>query len=185
MTPATYNRQPVTAIVNQLVTNLAALKITIGNAAPTPAFARVALFDSENLVAAFQQLLISEQRICLVVVLDEQFKTENRGQVLISTRELPVTLLISDRQLGDRVAALYGNAATPGAYGLMELALPVVTGMLLAPPNGVTSEPIRNSVLIVKNEKDKQNLPGRSAVALELHCRGGNLQAPLGPQPVL
>ena len=52
-------------------------------------------------------------------------------------------------------------------------------------PNGVTCEPVNNSVLIVKNEKDKQNLPGRAAVALELHCRGGNLQAPLGPQPVL
>jgi hypothetical protein len=67
----------------------------------------------------------------------------------------------------------------------MEAVLPVVTGMLLAPPNGVTCEPINNSVIIVKNEKEKQNLPGRAAVALELHCKGGHLQAPLGPIPVL
>ena len=143
------------------------------------------VFDNESLGEAFQRLLISEQRVCLVVALDEQFRTENRGQVLISTRMLPVALLISDRMIGDRVAALYGNATTPGAYGLVEAALPVVTGMLLAPPNGVTSEPAGTTVLIVKNEKEKQNLPGRAAVALELHCHGGNLQAQLGPQPVL
>ncbi len=185
MNAATYNRRPTTDIVSQLVTNLTNLQVTIGNAAPAAAFSRVAIFDSENLVAAFQQLLISEQRICLVVVMDEQFHTVNRGQQLIVTRTLPVTLLISNRQLGDRVAALYGNATSPGAYGLMELVLPAVTGMLLAPPNGVTCEPVNNSVLIVKNEKDKQNLPGRAAVALELHCCGGNLQAALGPIPVL
>ena len=185
MTPATNNRQPTTAILNALVALLENLQVTIGAAAPVPAFERVELFDSESLLEAFQLLTISEKRICLVVVLNEQFKTVNRGQTMISTRELPVALLIGDRQMGNRVAALYGNSTTPGAYGLMELVLPVVTGMLLAPPNGVTCEPVSCTVLIVKSQKEKQNLPGRAAVALELHCSGGNLQAPLGPIPVL
>ena len=185
MTPAIYNRQPTTAIVAALKTILSALQVTIGNNAPVAAFSRVELFDNASLLEAFQLLSLSEQRVCLVVTLDETFHTENRGQILISTRTLPVTLLISDQILGNRTTALYGDATPPGAFGLMEIVLPAVTGMLLAPPNGVTSEPVNASVLIVKNQKEKQNLPGRAAVALELHCRGGNLQAALGPQPVL
>ena len=184
MNAATNNRQPTTAILNQLVTQMQNLQVTIGAAAPVAAFDRVELFDSESLLDAFQLLTISEKRICLVVVLEEHFTTVNRGQTLISTRQLPVALLIGDRQMGSRVEALYGNANTPGAYGLVELALPAVTGMLIAPPNGVTCEPVSCSVLIVKNQKEKQNLPGRAAVALELHCTGGNLQANLGPTPV-
>ena len=185
MTPATANRQPTTAIVAALKTILTGLQVTIGTNAPVNAFARVELFDSESLTEAMQLLVISDQRLCLIVVLDESFHTENRGQKLIVTRSLPVALIISDRILGNRTTALYGNNTTPGALGLMELVLPAVTGMLLQPPNGVTAEPVNSSVLVVKNQKDKQNLPGRAAIALELHCRGGNLQAALGPVPVM
>jgi hypothetical protein len=188
MTPAISNRQPTTAITAALQAILSALQVTIGTNAPVAAFSRVELFDSESLLEAFQLLAISEQRICLVVTLDEHFQTTNRAQTLITTRELPVALLVSDRILGDRTTALYGDDTTPGAWGLLELVLPAVMGMLIAPApplSGVTSEPVNASVLIVKNQKEKQNLPGRAAVALELHCRGGNLQAALGPQPVL
>jgi hypothetical protein len=182
VTPATYNRQPTTAILAELKARMTALKLADGT---TPAFARVELFDSESLLEAFELLTLSEQRICVIVPLDETFNTENRGQILISTRILPVALLISDRVIGDRTKALFGSAANLGAYALAELALPVVTGRLLDNPNGVTVEPVNTSVLIIKNQKEKQNLPGRAAVALELQCRGGNLQAPLGPQPIL
>ena len=186
MNAAISNRVPTTTILSQIKTALAALQINIGGN-PATAFARVEQFDNENLGEAFQRLFISEQRICLVVVLDEQFKKENNSQKMIITRTLPVTLLISDRQLGSRLDALYGNATTPGAFALMEAVLPIVTGMLIppaAPLSGVTCEPVNNTVIVIK-DNEKQNLPGRAAVALELHCLGGNLQANLGPQPVL
>ena len=159
--------------------------VTAGVFLQGPAFQRIEQFDSESLVDAFQLLTLSEKRLCLIVALDEQFARDPRNNVMLITRTLPVTLLISDRVLGDRTTALYGDNTTPGAQGLMELVLPAVTGLILPPPWGVTCEPVNSSVLIVKNQKEKQNLPGRAAVALELHCSGGNLQAAIGPVPVL
>lgn len=182
MTPATNNRQPTTAILAELKARLTALKLADN---VTPAFSRVELFDCESLLEAFTLLTIADKRICVIVPTDETFERRPGDQIMVITRLLPVTLLISDRKLGNRTAALFGDGTDLGAYGLLELALPVVTGRLLENPNGVTSAPAHASVLIVKNEKEKQNLPGRAAVALELHCRGGSLQAQLGPGPIL
>jgi len=102
---------------------------------------------------------------------------------LIVRRRLPVVLLISDRVMGDRKAALWGNNLTPGAMGLAELVLPAVTGQLIANPAGVVSEPQNTSVMTLK-DTDKKELPNRIVVAMELQCRGGRLEATLDPAPV-
>lgn len=152
------------------------------------AFDRVELFDSEDLTAAFQFLLITEQRVCVIVPLEAKFEQvfPERGAAsrkLTSKREVPVVVLCSDRVLGDRRAALYGSDTEHGAYALAELALPVCVGLLLPNPNGVVGEAVNYSVLTVKDSE--QGLPSRVAVAVEVNCRGGWLEADLGRSPIL
>ncbi len=186
MSATATNRTASAVLVQTLLTIVKALKLADNQ---TPAFGAVALFDQESLVEAFKWLAITDQRVCVIVPLDEQFEEKaGHGTKLVITRMLPVALLISDRVLGDRVSALYGNAtAQPpviGAYGLYELVLPAVTGQIVAGPAKAVATPQVASLFVVK-EKQQTNLPGRSALALELHIRGGVLEANIGPGPVI
>jgi len=180
--PATSHRQGVPQIVAAIQTAVGGVKLPDGrwgSVAPnlTPAFERVELFDSEQIVEAFRYLIITEQRVCVIVPMDEQFETITEKQKLLSRRMLQVMLLISDRVHGSRKAALWGDDVTPGALNLMELVLPAITGLVLPNPDGVIAEPVSSSVLSVGDtEKD---LPSRVTVGLEFHCRGGYLQAGL------
>lgn len=182
---ATSYRRPTTEIIAEIERRMRALKVSADPGAAA-AFDRVELFDAEDLVEAFRYLLITEQRVCVIVPLTEEFETQIDGLKLVVTRSLPVAVLMSDRVLGSRKAALYGRAAGDdgtgaelGAYALLELALPELTGLLLANPNGVMGEPQSDSVLSVRDTE--KNLPNRVCVALELRCRGGRLEGKVGP----
>jgi hypothetical protein len=164
------------------------------NGTVTPlAFEKVELFDSEDLTEAFKFLTLVEQRVCLIVPLDEEFNAspgEGNGQAALKylwRRMLPVIVICSDRVLGDRKASLFGIEppdanATPGAFGLADLVLPAVSGLLLGNPNGVVCEPKMTSVLTVKDMEKK--LPGRVAVGIEFECRGGRLETTLPKGPI-
>jgi hypothetical protein len=152
----------------------------------TAAFERIERFDVESMTEAFKLLLVSERRVCLIVVLDEAFEPMAESGKLVITREQPISLLISDRVLGDRVQALWGDpdkVSFPGAFALAELALPAVTGQLLVGNNGkdgAICEPVTLSPLFLQDQ-DRKDLPGRGAVMLELRVTGGTLQARTGP----
>lgn len=182
------NRYSQAEIVDALETILRALTLADNE---TPAFQEVKRFDVESLTEAFELLLMSEQRVCIVVVLDETFEPELDGDhKLLVKRLLPIALLISDRRLGDRVKALWGEAedpTVPGAFALAEIALPAVTGRLLEnteAKDGVVVQPFDIQSIFLR-DTDKQDLPGRAAVKLELHCKGGTLEANLGVGPTL
>lgn len=182
MTPATPHLVSVGDIATALKTQVAGVKLADN---VTAAFQRVELFDSESLTDAFQQLLVSEQRICLIVPLAEHWETEVKQPKILSRRTVPFALLISDRVIGHRNDALFGTANNPGAYKLEALTLPAVIGQLLPNPNGVICTPTGSDVMIVKSEKEKANHPGRAAIALELECRGGWLETKTGIGPTL
>lgn len=169
MNPATGHFASTSAIAAALQAQLQAVQLP---AAAGAAFQRVELFDSENLVEAFQVLLVSEQRIAIVVPLAAHWETECSQRKLLSRRVQPVAILISDRVLGTRTQALYGSANNQGAFNLSALAVPYVVGQLINNPAGVVSVPTSESSLVLK-QADKANLPGRAAVALELDCKGG------------
>lgn len=182
MTPATAHLVSVGDIATALKAQVQSVKLADGT---TAAFQRVELFDSESLTDAFQQLLVSEQRICLIVPLAEHWETEIKFPKILARRTVPFALLISDRVLGKRNDALFGTANNPGAYKLEALTLPLVTGQLLANPNGVICVPTGSDVMIVKSEKEKSNHPGRAAIALELECKGGWIETKTGAGPTL
>ncbi len=177
MTPATPHFSTTAAILAALQEAVGAVQLPDAFAPPGPAFGSVQMFDSENLVEAFQYLLITEQRVCVIVPLDANWEAESKQQRLVTRRTLPVALLISDRVIGNRQTALIGDAKTPGAMGLKDLVVPAVTGQLIANPNGVISLPVHESVMAIKDTAKK--LPNRITIVLELNCRGGWLEAPL------
>lgn len=121
---ASNHRRSTGEVVNAIVALVTALKLAD---TVTPAFERVELFDSEDLVAAFEFLLITEQRVCVVVPLTEEFPTVFEGLKMTVKRKLPVAILCSDRVLGSRKEALWGapagDVAAPGGdhYGVDDL----------------------------------------------------------------
>lgn len=170
------------AVLNALAAQVTALNGLYANGAWTadssepinsPAFGSVKIFDADDLVEAFRWLYVTQQRSCLIVPGAGRWETETKGTKLIVRRQQPVSLLISDRVLGDRTAALLGNGQTPGAMGLKDLVLPAVTGQLLPNPSGVISVPTREYVMGVK----KKDLPNRIAMCVELDCIGGWMDA--------
>jgi hypothetical protein len=150
------------------------------------AFDRVEWFDSEDVTAAFQFLLLTEEKVCVIVPLDAKFESVFDSLKLTSKRHVPVAVLCSDRILSDRKAALWGSdtdATMPGAMALAELVLPQVMGLLLANPNGVVGELEDYAPMVVKDTEQAQ--PGRVVVAVNVNCRGGYLEASLGRSPVM
>jgi hypothetical protein len=152
------------------------------------AFDRIELFDVESLTDAFRLLIISEQRVCVIIMLDEQLTTQISEQKILTTRMVPIALLISDRNLGDRVKALWGDPLDPtvqGAFALEKLARAAVVGQLLDSDSArgktkVISLAASVNSIFLKDE-DKKELPGRAAVMLELNVSGGTLTARIGP----
>ena len=183
MNAATPHFVSISAIAAQLQTQLQQVMLADG---VTAAFEQVELFDSENLTEAFQLLTLNAKRLAIVVPLDERWEGPNeRTNHLRVHRSIPMVVIVCDRVLGNRRDALYGNDKTPGAYGLEALALPFITGQLLDNPAGVVSKPVNSTILIVKNKTDKQNLPGRAALAIELQCQGGWMETYLSTGPSL
>lgn len=184
MNTATPHFVSVSAIAAALQAQLQLVKLVDG---VTAAFEQVELFDSENLTEAFQLLLLNAKRLAVIVPLDSKWEDYNksRSNRLMVFRTIPMIVIVSDRVLGARQDALYGTATTPGAYGLEALALPFITGQIIDNPNGVVSRPVNSSVLIVKNNTDKKNLPGRAALAIELECQGGWMETFLAAGPSL
>ena len=181
---ATSNRRSAGEIVEALGAVLLALQWTPAGGSAESAFQSVKLFDLDALAAALSELIVSQERVCFIVPGDERFTARAESPArLVMTRTLPVALLLSDRVLGDRQAALYGTDTNPGAFSLLELALPAVTGVLLANPRGVLVKPVTAAVVTVKDEA--RTLPGRACVELDLDCTGGTLSASLGAGPIL
>lgn len=167
---------------------LAALKAQLENVKladdATAAFERIEIFDEENLEAAFQSLLLGDQRVCLIIPLTARWENNPQEKPRTARRVLPVVLLISEQVIGDRTAALFGTDDLDGAYGLAARALPAVTGQLIENPGGVVCMPANESVVIVR-QADGGNLGGRAALAVELECQGGWLRAQLSSSPTL
>lgn len=181
MTPAASHFVSTAAIAQALQAQLQGVQLPNNAGA---AFQRVELFDGLNPIEAFQVLLVSQQTIAIVVPLTERWETEFSQRKVLSRRVQEMAIIISDRVLGSRPAALYGSANNQGAYNLAALALPYVIGQLLPNPSGVIAVPGQNSIWHV-SDKDKPSIPGRAGVVMEIDCKGGWIEAPLNIGPTL
>jgi hypothetical protein len=182
-------RRSVGEILAAVKAALVAAQWTPPDSDPTAAFQDVKLFDVADLVAAFEELMASKQRVAFIIADSEQFQTATDGLKVIMTRRQPVAILISDRVIGNRVTALYGDlTANPpvlGAEGLKEIALAAITGELIAAADGMEAvhcTPIESEA--GRSEDVKKKTPGRSYVELDMICTGGTLEADLTSVPM-
>lgn len=194
MNPATDSSSPRQAIADALAIQLRALTLDVPDpnnpGQNLPAFQNLQIFDFMSLTEAFRYLIISEQRVAVVIFTGMHFEEKLTSSMLFSKCIEKVSILVSDRRLGDRIKALQGDPndnTVPGAWALAKLTCAAVTGQLITGSEGlsnVVSRPAGMVEVFLKDD-DRQELPGRSAIALDLQIDNGNLQADLGPGPTL
>lgn len=164
---ASVARQTIAEILDALEARLEALTWGGRNA-----FDAVLRHDVADLERALASTFERGQRLAIVVPADEQFEPRLQGRRLLLTRRLSVALILADQVLGDRDKALWGDSdLSPGAFALVELVLPVVTGRLLDAPEPVLCRPTRCGVL----DLAAAGLEGRAAVELDLELTGGTI----------
>ena len=141
------------------------------------AFEVVARFDSTEIERAFSELLVAHRnRVAFVVVSGESWDTEQVGSLRHARRTTRMTLLVSDRVLGNRGAAIFGGPSNPGCLALKDAAMAAVCGPLIANPAGCDVQPVSADLLFVERVEDSgSKLPGRAACLVELLAYGGML----------
>ena len=169
MNPATATFASTAAIAMALQAQLRQVQLPNAGGA---AFQRVELFEMVDIMDAFRRLLISEQQIAIIVAHDATWHRECQQRKLLIRRAQAFSILISDRVIGARTSALYGGSSNEGAFNLSFLVHPYVTGQLLNNPGGVVCCPAREGAIGFK-DPEKNNLPGRAVVNLEVDCDGG------------
>jgi hypothetical protein len=174
-------------LLQALQARLQALTWTAPGQPPQPAFARVLIHDLRDLAAVVREMLAFDDRICLIVYEGDRWSNRSEGTQLLSELTRDVTLIVSDRQLGDRPAALLGGHNNPGAYLLGDLVAEALRGPLALPPKDAAGavgsrawmQPVEGRPLLMA-EKDREELTGRGGKIISLEIRSGTASAYLG-----
>lgn len=160
----------ITAILSAVEAKLTAATWTPSGGSAEPAFATVKRFDSTDLEAALTELTLKDRRVALVVYLGDEYQPDPQsfGGDVTTRRTVKVSVVVSDRVIGDRQSAAWGTATSPGTCQLVEIARNAVAGELIADPEAVDCVPMMSELMDVQNLAKKQ--PGRKAGVLDLHC---------------
>lgn len=169
-------------ILDEIVTRLQALTWTPDGGDPEDAFGLVSRFAVTDLEEAFADLLTTEQRVALVVCTGRDWQIMEEGPKTSMRRTTQVSVVVSDRILGDEQAAWSGSATTPGAWGLADLVPGAICGRLLDAPQAVDLLPVGEQDVSIDREVET-NLPGRAAVIIEFQAIGGWLHNTTAPGP--
>ncbi len=153
-------------ILSTLVTDLESVTWTPGGGAPEAAFQAVELWRSKDLIDAFKDLLINRHdRVCIVVWTSTAFGPLRGGAIPVLERKITVTLVMSDRILGDISGSRYGTATHPGVLGLLD----AVSWQMLG-SHGTTGEKwfwIPRNAETMSISDETQNLPSREVIWLD------------------
>ncbi len=184
--PATLQLRTTSEVVAAIEAALQAAQWTPPGGSAQSAFETVRRFDSTELVRAFEEILVAQKsRVAFVVAGGERWDDDSSTvSRLRARRRFDVSVLVSDRVLGNRSESIYGNATHPGAASLKDLALVQVTGRLLGAPSPCHAIPGEADLLFVERLEDSgKTLPGRVAYLIDFTVVGGYLTAELGNGP--
>lgn len=174
------------AILNRFKELLTPLTWTPSGGEPQPAFQRVELFGSSDLVEAFKELLLSQERIALVVYMGSDYETKkSSAEQTTTSRKLSVMVIVSDRVMGSAQKARFGSDVepkNPGCLTLKDLIVEPLTGRILGNPDGVESSPINDDLIEVEDLKSKQ--PGRVGCVIEFEIKGGQIVKTTPPSTI-
>ena len=116
-------------VLSGLITALRALTCE-RDGAPVPAFEAVEAFDLTDLVEALQRLVAARDRVCLVIYDGTSFDSRRNGQALHTSSVRRFTVVVADRNFGDRMTAFVGSTDSPGAYLLADRVVEEFRGVI-------------------------------------------------------
>lgn len=91
-------------------------------AAPAPLFQRVEFYDTEELGKALQELVISEQSVCLIIPRGDHYRNTKEGMSMLSERDTDFEFVLADRAFAQAgAAAKFGGPANVGVIVMKEL----------------------------------------------------------------
>jgi hypothetical protein len=140
------------------------------------AFAETRLYAHENLTQALRDLLVFEDRVCLIIPTAARHENTESGRFLQCRRETEFALLVCDRVYGgqfDAEAAL-GNADTPGMIALAELTIGALAGQSLDLPSVCLKPGAGEPFRLTSAERDEA--PGRECWAQTFTTSAGEVR---------
>lgn len=166
-------------LLEALRRQLSALTLPAPRAAEA-AFQIVRPCAHENLAGALRELVVYEDRVCLIVPTATRHANARAGRVLTSRRTAEFLLLIADRAYADADGseAAFGGPDAPGAAALAELVIAALTGRSLGLP-GVALEPGAGEPFRVGPGKDRALPAGRECWAQAFSTAAGEMRCDL------
>lgn len=174
--------RPTVDILDRMVDLLEAAQWTPTGGQAEPAFGEVRRYSSTDLADAFKTMLMSQQRVALVIYSGGQWEDAGSPRQVVSRRTLDVSVLVSDRVHGSHEQAVFGGPSNPGALALKDIAADTLTGRLLPNPNGVDCLPTTEDLITIEETSKQQ--PGRVAALVEFFVAGGYLRADPSVGPI-
>lgn len=151
------------SILTALKTAIAAIQLpnAYSSVADYPkAFTAVEIYKAEDLLKAFDDLYVQEDRACFIIPGGDTHDSHRDGAVVKSSRITEVHLLLTDRDYNRDQAELVGGAEAPGVIALKELLIDSLFGKNLN-IHGVYLVPSSGDVMVL-NSKEQENAPGRA-----------------------
>ncbi len=158
-------------ILTALVTAISGIQWTPDTGPAEAAFETVSIYDLQDLFTAMKELVAAKSRVALVVFEGSSIENLTQGHQLHSQEIRRVTVLVADRNWGDRKKGFMGDSGSPGAYRLGDLLKSALPG----PLDGVGQVYVRCTGIepMMIQGQDRQNQVGRGAVAVALEICGG------------
>jgi len=171
-----------TTIVDAVVRALEAMRYTPDSGGGAqPLFGEVKRYSSTDIEAAFRALLVSSQRAAVVVFSGSEFSELLVGTGRRSARTTKLSIVVTDRVVGQGDAAVFGSDDTPGACGLADAVCEELIGRVIANPDGVDLVPRSVDTALLADDS-KKTLKARSVCVIEFDAHGGTVASPL-PRP--
>ena len=170
-----------TKLISVLVAYLTAIKFPAtynGAACPFSGqsmFDAVKVFDMEDIVAAFAELLVFKNRAAFIVMTHERQDSRISGRNMEVFFHNEFAILISDRSYKNRNLALIGDATTPGVLLISDVLVQAMIGEIQA---GYLCEPNGGEVFALSG-KERDNEVGRIGYRQDVTLHGGTIVKPL------
>ncbi|HLP01675.1 MAG TPA: hypothetical protein VK163_06590 [Opitutaceae bacterium] len=139
-------------IIEALRSHLTALPAIPAQPDGEKLFGRVGYFGANRLAEAMKSVFAIEQRVCFIVPGGDTHEGKVEGRHLLTKRTTRLALLIADRSLADRDAAL---------TGMLELKDRVVRELSEEPAAGLCFEPGEGEAIVIESKDAPAGTIGR------------------------
>lgn len=173
-----------TDLLNAVKASLASIPLP-GGQPGDKLFARVEFHENKRLKEALAQLVVTEDRVALVVPGGHAFTNVKEGRTIRSTRRTTFDILIADRDWADNgQQAVFGG---PDAIGVLTMGDLVVDHFAQNPQLGLAyvALQVEDAAEITLADDEVKDTPGRECFVLAYSTPSGErVISPTAPWPV-